>query len=214
MDRNEGRVQLFDDWAEHYDASTEKDEGFPFGGYARVLDVVMEAAEPEPGMDVLDLGIGTGKLAARFAALGCNVWGIDFSAEMLARARERLERAVLVRADLLGKWPPELACRFERIVSAYVLHEFELSEKVTLLRRLSEQHLAAGGRIVIGDVTFPTVAARELARRRWETLWDEEEYYWAADVAAEALMSVGLSVNYEQISSCAGVFVIEPAEGA
>ncbi len=213
MSRDEARVQLFDDWARDYDTSTENGEGFPFGGYARVLDAVTAAAEPESGMDVLDLGIGTGKLAARFAMLGCHIWGIDFSGEMLARARERLERAVLVRADLLEDWPAEVERRFERIVSAYVLHEFKLSEKVTLLRRLTEQHLAAGGRIVIGDVAFPTVAARELARRKWETLWDEQEYYWAADVAAEALMSVGLRVTYEQISSCAGVFVIEPEDG-
>jgi putative AdoMet-dependent methyltransferase len=81
---------------------------------------------------------------------------------------------------------------------------------VQLLRRLAEGHLAAEGRIVVGDIAFPTVAAREQAHARWADGWDEDEYYWAADEAAEACGRAGLSVTYRQISSCGGIFVIEP----
>jgi putative AdoMet-dependent methyltransferase len=204
------RVRLFDDWAEHYDQSIQDEGGFPFDGYEQVLDEIRRAADAQCGMEVLDLGVGTGNLAARFAALGCDIWGLDFSAEMLAKAQERLPQAILVKADLLSDWPTELDHRFDRIVSAYVLHEFDLSTKVKLLQRLSERHLAAKGRIVVGDVAFPTSGARDEARRKWADLWDEEEDYWAADEAADTCERAGLQVTYKQISSCGGVFVIEP----
>jgi hypothetical protein len=63
---------------------------------------------------------------------------------------------------------------------------------------------------VVGDIGFPTSAARDQARRKWADSWDEEEYYWAADEAAVACESAGLQVTYKQISSCGGVFVVEP----
>lgn len=161
-------------------------------------------------MAILDLGIGTGNLAVRFARLGCNVWGIDFSAEMLVRARARVPQATLVQASLLDHWPAELNRRFHRIVSGYVLHEFNLATKAKLLQKLSQHHLAEGGCIVIGDIAFPTSQVRERAHRRWADLWDEEEHYWAADEMISDCESAGLQVTYKQISSCGGVFVIEP----
>ena len=159
---------------------------------------------------MLDLGVGTGNLASRFAELGCDLWGIDFSAGMLAKARERLPHARLVQADLLGEWPEELERRFDRIVSAYVFHEFPLATKVRLIHRLVRGHLADGGYIIIGDISFETHAARESAHERWLDRWDEEEDYWAANEAIEALRYLRLKATYMQISICAGVLVIKP----
>ena len=68
----EPRIRLFDEWAEHYEQSIRSDCGFPFDGYEQVLDEIVRAADAQCGMKVLDLGIGTGNVAARFAALaGC-----------------------------------------------------------------------------------------------------------------------------------------------
>jgi putative AdoMet-dependent methyltransferase len=209
-DVEEGRrVQLFDDWAAYYDRSVEAGGSFPLTGYRQVLDEIVRAAGVQRGMKVLDLGIGTGNLAGRFAGLDCELWGVDFSAEMLARAREKVPQAHLAQVDLLGTWPAALDRRFERIVSAYVLHEFDLPAKVALLQRLVVHHLTAGGRIVVGDVAFETSRAREEAHNRWAELWDEEEFYWAADEAADACEAAGLQLAYRQVSSCGGVFVIE-----
>lgn len=162
-------------------------------------------------MSLLDLGVGTGNLASRFAKLNCDLWGIDFSAGMLAKARERLPHARLVQADLLGEWPEELDRRFDRIVSAYVFHEFPLETKTRLIHRLARGHLADGGYIVIGDIAFETGADRAAAYERWKERWDEEEYYWAADEATDTLQPLGLKVTYQQISICGGVFVIKPS---
>jgi hypothetical protein len=76
MDQQD-RVSLFDGWAQHYDRSVQADGDFPFDGYERVLDEVARAARAQPGMAILDLGIGTGNLAARFVSLGCDVVSVQ-----------------------------------------------------------------------------------------------------------------------------------------
>jgi putative AdoMet-dependent methyltransferase len=80
----------FDAWAAAYDESTSAATGFPFDGYNLVLDTILKQSDPIGGDTVLDLGTGTGNLAARFLDARCRVWGIDFSGEMLVRARQKL----------------------------------------------------------------------------------------------------------------------------
>ena len=205
------RDQLFDNWASHYDSTVPQSEGtFPFTGYNKVLDTVLSSSNVKPGLRVLDLGIGTGNLAARFLQQGCDVWGVDFSSEMIAQARMKLPQAHLTQANLLGKWPAELRLPFDRIVSAYVFHEFDLATKIALLQRLTRYHLAKGGSIIIGDIAFPTAQVRERAHQEWMELWDEDEHYWAADETRVACEQTDLRVTYQQVSICGGVFVFTP----
>jgi len=201
------RSQLFDRWAENYDSAvTSADGEFPFDGYEQILDEVVKLADVKPSMRILDLGIGTGNLAARFLQRECAVWGADFSTEMLAQARAKLPHVHLVQANLLGEWPAELQLPFDRVVTAYVLHEFDLATKVGLLRRVASHHLATDGRILVADIAFPTALARKEAAQRWADGWDEEEYYWAADETVAACEKAGLQTTYKQVSSCGGVF--------
>jgi len=205
------RYHLFDKWADHFDLSVAASKHtFPFAGYQQVLDEIVAQADVRTGMQILDLGIGTGNLARRFVELGAKVWGIDFSSEMMIRAQRKLPQAEFVQADLLGKWPSELNRRFNRIVSAYVFHEFDLPTKIDLLRRLAFNHLSANGSIVIGDIAFATTKNRNQARKKWQTLWDEKEYYWVADETVTVCKKTGLRVGYQQISICAGVFLFKP----
>lgn len=64
-----------------------------------------------PDCRVLDLACGTGAAALRFAALGCEVYGIDQSAAMLEQAHYKAEQhglpLHLVRADI-RHLPPSL----------------------------------------------------------------------------------------------------------
>jgi len=205
------RVLLFDRWAERYDSSVQQRDDFPFDGYEEVLDRVTAAASAQAGMTILELGIGTGNLAARFIEQGCSVWGVDFSTEMLKRARDKLTQVVLVEADLLDDWPAQLIRTFDRIVSAYVFHEFDLESKVQLLEKLARDCLAPGAHIVIADVAFSTVRARDEATGKLD-MAEDEEFYWAADETAEACSRVGLDVSYVQVSSCGGVFSFKPAQ--
>jgi len=206
---NTERKELFDNWALGYDQALSKSTGqYPFDGYNDVLSFLVMLAEPEPGMMVLDLGIGTGNLAGRFVSQGCIIWGIDFSETMLDKAQAKFPEINLVHADLLSEWPETLPTTFDRVVSAYVLHEFDMDAKMKLINRVAEQYLSPGGRILLADIAFLGVAARHVAAKRWADKWDESEYYWAANEALEAIENTGLHLKYKQVSSCAGIFQI------
>jgi putative AdoMet-dependent methyltransferase len=195
----------FDDWAGTYDESVAIDQ-FPFFGYQEVLTEAVALAEARPGMSVLDLGTGTGNLALRFARLGCELCCTDFSAPMLARARQKLPDAHFCLHDLRMDLPAELSHPFDRIVSAYVFHHFELDEKVRILHGLLPW-LGPGGGIVIADIAFGNQTALEKVKAAAGEEW-EDEYYWLAEQALPALQKAGMRASYRQISSCAGIFVL------
>ncbi len=197
----------FDRWAETYDEEVISQDRFPFDGYPRVLETVLEIASPAAGMSVLDLGTGTGNLAIRFAGRGCEVWCTDFSKAMLDKAREKLPQAHFVLHDLRAPLPEELHLPFDRIVSAYVVHHLELDRKVELCARLATRHLKADGKLVVADLSFPNEAGMKAFARSVGELW-EEEPYWLADQAIPSLQAADLNVEYRQVSSCAGVYAI------
>jgi ubiquinone/menaquinone biosynthesis C-methylase UbiE len=205
--------ELFNTWASNYDQLLEDgNASISFEGYEQVLDETFSQSQPVAGMRVLDLGTGTGNLAARFLSADCEVWGMDFSEKMLAKARAKLPGLHTILADLRAeKWPHKLAVRFGRIVSAYVWHDFDLDFKMELLERLSRDLLAERGKFVIADIAYPDQAARLQARAYWGRLWSEAEHYWAADESIAACQDIGLRCTYQQVSSCAGIFVIEAA---
>jgi putative AdoMet-dependent methyltransferase len=195
----------FNPWAESYDHDVASQGRFPFNGYQQVLQTVIRLAQPGSGMTVLDIGTGTGNLAQLFAARGCDLWCTDFSEAMLEKARQKLPRARFVLHDLRAAWPSEIERRFERVVSAYVFHHFDLTKKVELCRELVYRRLERGGKLIIADLSFPDeVAEREFAASVGD-IW-EEEPYWLADQALHPLAAAGLRPTYEQVSPCAGVY--------
>ncbi len=196
----------FDDWAETYDLSVLNDQ-FPFIGYKTFLDTIVSLADVKPSDRVLDLGTGTGNLAVRFASMGCGVWGTDFSASMLEKARQKIPSAHFVLNDLRSDWPPELNHPFDRIISAYVFHHFELEQKMHILSNLIHL-IEPNGRIIIGDISFQDTRNLETMKIREEGNW-EDEFYWLADEAAPTLENLGFKVEYAQVSSCAGVYLLK-----
>jgi putative AdoMet-dependent methyltransferase len=197
----------FDDWAPGYGQVVFTDRGFPFDGYASVLRTIVQQVAPQPGDAVLDLGIGTGNLALLFAELGCQIWGVDFSTEMLKFAQHKLPAATLALGDLREELPADFPRRFQRIVSAYTFHHFPLDEKVLLVQHLLTNHLTPDSALVIGDVAFSDPAAEEKYRHELGSDW-EQEYYWLADESLAAFAAAGISATYTQVSACAGVFML------
>jgi putative AdoMet-dependent methyltransferase len=201
--------ELFDSWAANYDYYVKIGvESFPFLGYDEVLRRIVELADPEPGMKVLDVGIGTGFLAQRFLEFECEIWGIDYSGKMLEEAKKKVPDANLFHVDVRSEWPENLKVGFDRVVSAYTLHHLKLEEKRDTIGRISRELLQEGGYIIVGDISFPTFVARAKARKKLENVWDDDEYYWAADEFKTKIAGEGLYVAYEQISEYGGVYVI------
>jgi putative AdoMet-dependent methyltransferase len=129
---------------------------------------------------------------------------------MLEQARRRLPEAHLYQVDLLSdEWPSGIKTRFDRIVSGYVFHEFMDDDKIALIQRLLCDHLASEGLMLIADISFSHLDRCRFAHESYGKLWDEEEFYWCAEVMIRQLEELGLDVQYVQKSPCAGVYVLQ-----
>lgn len=126
------------------------------------------ATRLEPGDQVLDLGCGTGMLAARLAQQGCNVTGIDSSPSMLAQAVRRVRSEGLADQVLLremGAVDLDTAFQdgsFDAVVSTLVFSELssdEIGYALTECRRI----LREGGQLLIADEVMPDSALGKVA---------------------------------------------------
>ena len=197
----------FDLWADGYDRDvglSDDDGSYPFAGYREVLNRIYNRVLTVPGARVLDLGFGTGVLAARLEAAGCEIWGQDFSARMIELARPRLPRAHLYQGDFAQAIAaPVLENRYDFIIATYSIHHLDLDGKVKLLRQL-QGLLAPKGRILIGDVAFEDAPAQERCRRSAGDDWDDEERYCVYD----ELRSFFPGMTFEAVSHCAGILTL------
>jgi len=132
----------YDRWAETYDT---------MGNW------LLELEEPEvdralgevEGLDVLDVGAGTGRHAIRIARCGARVTAIDFSREMLvvARGKTGADRVRWITHDV--NTPLPLADRsFDRVLSALVLEHIPVSGLTPFFRELARVS-RSDGRVVI-----------------------------------------------------------------
>lgn len=195
----------FDPWAESYDQDVVSDTGFPFDGYSRVLQTIVDLTDVKEGSAVLDLGAGTGNIALHFARRNCELWCLDFSGKMLDAARLKLPEAHFAEVDIRAEWPQDFCRRYDAIVSGYTFHHFPLDEKVALIERLFNDHMNPGGCLVVGDLAFHHAADENALRLKMGEHWDQE-YFWLADEAIDAITARGFKASFIKISSCAGVF--------
>ena len=83
------------------------------------------------GKSVLDVGCGSGKIANYFFSKGLHSKGVDFSIEMIMRARSRYPQVDFVCEDICNYHPQE---KFDGIFSKYLLFHLPPEDiKSTLL---------------------------------------------------------------------------------
>jgi malonyl-CoA O-methyltransferase len=134
----------YDRWAEIYDSDGNPLTALEEPEVDRLLGDVT-------GLDVVDVGCGTGRHALRLAARGANVTAVDFSEGMLARAREKpgAERIRWLVHDLTDLSLPLQSRAFDRVVSALVAeHIHELPALFWELGRLCRED----GKILVTDM--------------------------------------------------------------
>src|SRR5205814_3102209 len=145
----------YDRWATTYD-----DEGNP----------LLALEEPEAdhalgdvaGLELLDVGTGTGRHALRLAARGAHVTAIDFSENMLAKARAKrgADRVRFENHDVTERLPYADAS-FDRVLSALVLEH--VPDVAAFLRELGRV-TRPDGRIVI-TAMHPAMFLRGVSAR-------------------------------------------------
>jgi len=89
---------VFDRAAGFYDAT----RGFPPGVDERVADLIAEAGALGPGSQLLEVGVGTGRIAVPLAQRVARVVGVDLS-------RAMMEQLLAKRGAAPGRRPVELA---------------------------------------------------------------------------------------------------------
>ena len=202
----------FDAWQAQYDAdvaSCEAAGDYPFAGYTDLQQQVFDIVHAREGVSALDLGCGTGKLAARLLEAGHPVTAVDFSDNMLAAAAKNAPGAEFVKAELEDV-PEKLAGRgFDCIYAAYSLHHLPDARKYTLLDKLKTM-LNPEGVIVVGDVSFPDRAGLEAVKDAYEDDWDDSEFYVVREELEQALPM--FDVDCIPISFCADVLILSPAD--
>ncbi|MFJ6313947.1 class I SAM-dependent methyltransferase [Pseudarthrobacter oxydans] len=78
---------------------------------------------PSPGCDVADLGCGTGSLSLLLGEAGHQVWGMDLSEQMVARARTKLADAGVSAEFVVGdaSVPPRARGSADVVLARHVL---------------------------------------------------------------------------------------------
>ena len=196
----------FDLWADGYDKSvrlSEERNQYPFAGYKKVLGSIYRIMKSGKGTRLLDVGFGTGVLSKRLYDEGYSITGIDFSAEMIQLAQQKMPDAELLQYDFTQGLPPCLSGRvFDYIVCTYAIHHLDDSRKILLIHELLE-HLPAGGKLLLGDVAFETAGKLEQCRAQSGSAWDAEEWY----LVDETLKLAFPSIEFIACSFCSGVFI-------
>lgn len=128
----------------------------------RDLSFYIDAARGAGG-PVLELGCGTGRVLLPTAREGVQITGLDRSAGMLSRLREKLaaeprdvrERVTVVEGDMREL---DLGRRFKLVTIPFrgIQHQISIDDQLAVLRGV-RSHLAPGGRLVF-DVFNPHFA--------------------------------------------------------
>lgn len=199
----------FDLWSDNYDTQVEisdEENVYPFAGYKKVLGTVYEKVRKQNPKNILDIGFGTGILAKKLYDDGYNIYGIDFSNEMLKKAKQKMPNAELLQFDFTDGLPKEFEQKqFDVILSTYAIHHIDDEAKKLYILKLLKS-LNPKGILIFGDVAFETEKDMEAARKKDYEEWDDEEYYLIAE--RFNLWFPHLKTDFIKISYCSGVFTI------
>lgn len=181
--------------------------------YDEILDAAADAlaALDRPARVVLDLGTGSGALAARCLKRlpGARVVGIDGDAAMLAMAEKRLGRALTA---VVGNFEttPFPAC--DVVTASFSLHHVPAPKAKARIFAKAFAALRPGGMLVDADCTLagdPKLRARDhetwrrhlavahgtAGARRFLRAWADEDTYFPLEVETALLRKAGFDVD-------------------
>ena len=130
-------------------------------GMAKVATKAIEVVDLRAGMDCVDLGCGTGRLAFMLAQEGANVIGVDASAAMIRRmeARSGEEGVATIRGIIAPIELLDLATdSADLVITNYALHHLRDADKEKVVKAAYEW-LRPGGQLVVADMMLGRGAA-------------------------------------------------------
>jgi ubiquinone/menaquinone biosynthesis C-methylase UbiE len=157
----------FDRIASRYDAT----RGFPPEVDGRIGAAFHQVAGLPNGARMLEIGVGTGRIAIPLTSVGYRYVGIDLSLNMMARLRERLgpgHEVALVRGDAT-----QLPLRDASVDGAVAVHVFHLIAGWE--RAIAELHrvIRPGGTLAHGFNDSDERTPIQHLREHWRTIAHE-----------------------------------------
>lgn len=187
---------LWDAEAESFD--DEPDHGLRDPVVRDAWRALLRSALPGAPARVADLGCGTGTLSLLLAEEGYAVDGVDFSPEMVRRARAKaVDTAGLTFAVADAARPPLADASYDVVLCRHVL--WALPDPAAALARWREL-LTPGGRILLvegswstgaGLTADETVALVEGSGLRAGLVRLPEAVYWGREITDERYLVVG-----------------------
>lgn len=201
--------KLFDKWSNDYDKEvklSEAEDKYPFAAYEKILNKMVEISESTQGNRVLELGIGTGKLSKKLYDLGYEITGVDFSEEMLNKAKKLIPNGKFINWNFKDKLPKEiLDSEYDIVLFSYSIHHLDYDSQYELIKSLFEV-MTYNGRIIIGDVMAKNKDELDKLSELEKELWDDNEFYPVfSEIRSEFKDRF---TSYYPLSYCSGVIVI------
>lgn len=127
---------------------------------AMAIDKIVQTLDPPPGATILDAGCGSGEFATRFGNHGLNVQGIDFSADAITEARQRVasaglqDKIALEEGNLLELQFPDGTFEYA-FCWGVLMHIAEVEKAISELARV----VRPGGVLVVSEINARSVEA-------------------------------------------------------
>ncbi|MCD9022089.1 MerR family transcriptional regulator [Cohnella silvisoli] len=158
----EQRSSWTDKWDFNLLASTHDEQVASHSGhyadYDEALDIIVESIAPAQNELGLDIGTGTGNLAARFMELNIAMSAVDQSKEMLRLCQRKYPALETRLGNFLAL--PYLEGQFDFVVSSFAFHHLNDVQQLLALeemRRVLKPH----GRICIADLMVSNAPSDE-----------------------------------------------------
>jgi putative AdoMet-dependent methyltransferase len=157
-------IPIFSEWAEEYDETVKgKDEEYRevFLHYSELLADIAEKA----GDSVIEFGSGTGNLTLELIRRNKKVFAVEPSAAMrqVAEAKPELAQVTFVDGDM--ERFPQSDFPIDTIVSSYVFHHLNETEKQRVIKKYRAL-LPEGGKVILGDTMFLSANHKESILRQ------------------------------------------------
>ena len=139
---------------------------------------------------------------------GATIYGVDSSQKMLEIARENMPNGLFYRWDIsddISELFKDIT--FQYIISSYAVHHFAGDIKIEIVQSLLKC-LNDNGKIMIADISFRTEHDQEICQSKYADRWDQTEHYMIAQNLIPLMEKIGVNVQYQRISVCAGMLIV------
>ncbi len=200
------RKELFDSWSSNYNESvikSEQEDTYPFAGYSKVKYQIIDIITKKSFANILDMGVGTGEITSPLYDLGYRVTGVDLSDKMIDLAKKEMPNATFI-CDTFQNSITKLNDQYDFIIFNYSIHHLEYQAQIDFLLKI-HKNLSSQGRIIIGDVSTLNREDMNKLQEKYNSIWDDEEYYPILDIYKKSKLKNFYRISYTKTNEVAGL---------